>query len=401
MKRLLRIAFNQAIFSLIPVLSWIMLGIVLDKNLSNVFSLTYPIQFIWAMLVSIFGTGANIYKEKDKKENAVLSGMTLGIIIGFFIFGFLVINIKNYIEFMHMDYNTYKEFAIYSVIQLYIQLVFGLVMEKLYFEGKEKLANKYMIIINLLNFCVLIGLSLLTKDKEIIVMYTLLTIFVFTIIVTLKQYKKFKFEIDIVKCIKYESVSISEKILFFLTYLFGYNNALAFGEEYITALNFVALITDTQWDSFGAIETVAKIDISKGIFNYKEHRKNSYKLLTLLLFTTFIMFILFYKNYQLNMFITMMFLGVELINFFVEPIYTLKICYLQLTNGFEMKVTSNKIAATGIRVITSFLNSPFCTAIGQTFSMIEQFIVVNFIFYKNFRISDNGKIIKKGSDTNG
>ena len=66
-----------------------------------------------------------------------------------------------------------------------------------------------------------------------------------------------------------------------------------------------------------------------------------------------------------------------------------------------MKVTSNKIAATGIRVITSFLNSPFCTAIGQTFSMIEQFIVVNFIFYKNFRISDNGKIIKKGSDTNG
>lgn len=401
MKRLLRIAFNQAIFSLIPVLSWIMLGIVLDKNLSNVFSLTYPIQFIWAMLVSIFGTGANIYKEKDKKENAVLSGMTLGIIIGFFIFGFLVINIKNYIEFMHMDYNTYKEFAIYSVIQLYIQLVFGLVMEKLYFEGKEKLANKYMIIINLLNFCVLIGLSLLIKDKAIIVIYTLLTIFVFTIIVTLKQYKKFKFEIDIVKCIKYESVSISENILFFLTYLFGYNNALAFGEEYITALNFVALITDTQWDSFEAIETVTKIDISKGVFNYKEHRRNSYKLLSLLLFTTFIMFILFYKNYQLNIYITMIYLGVELIDFLVEPIYSLKICYLQLTNGFEIKVTSNKIAVTGIRAIISFLNSPFCTTIGQTFAMIEQFIVINFMFYKNFRISDNGKITKKGSDTNG
>ena len=36
--------------------------------------------------------------------------MTLGIIIGF-------------IVFMNMDYIIYKEFAIYSVIQLYIQFV--------------------------------------------------------------------------------------------------------------------------------------------------------------------------------------------------------------------------------------------------------------------------------------
>lgn len=77
MKRLLRISFNQAIFSFIPVISWILLGLVLDKNLANVFTLTYPIQFIWQMGRSVFGTGANISKEKEKNENAVLSGMTL------------------------------------------------------------------------------------------------------------------------------------------------------------------------------------------------------------------------------------------------------------------------------------------------------------------------------------
>ena len=77
MKRLLRISFNQAIFSFIPVISWMLLGLVLDKNLANVFTLTYPIQFIWQMGRSIFGTGANIRKEKEKNENAVLSGMTL------------------------------------------------------------------------------------------------------------------------------------------------------------------------------------------------------------------------------------------------------------------------------------------------------------------------------------
>ena len=93
MKRLLRISLNTAIFSLISVLSWFALGIIVDKNLTNVFTLTYPIQFIWWMLKSIFGTGANISKEKDKNENAVLSGMTLGIIVGFVVFGLLVLNI--------------------------------------------------------------------------------------------------------------------------------------------------------------------------------------------------------------------------------------------------------------------------------------------------------------------
>ena len=77
MKRLLRISFNNAIFSFIPVLSWMMLGIVLDKNLANVFTLTYPLQFIWSIMRGMFATGANINKEKDKKEDAVLSGMTI------------------------------------------------------------------------------------------------------------------------------------------------------------------------------------------------------------------------------------------------------------------------------------------------------------------------------------
>ena len=394
MKRLLRISFNQAIFSFIPILSWMMLGLILDKNLANVFTLTYPLQFIWQIFRSVFGTGANISKEKDKKENAVLSAMTLGIIIGFGVFGFIVINIKNYIEFMNMDYNIYKEFAVYSVIQLYIQLIFSFVMEKLYFEGKEKVANKYMLILNLLNFSMLIATSVFIKNKIVIVITTLITIFIYTLFITIKQYRKFKFEVHLLQYIKYESVSISRDIFFFLTYLFGFSNALEFGEEYTTALNFAALVTDTQWDSLGAVDTVAKIDISKGKFNYKEHKRNAYKLLGILLFTTFVMLAFSYRYYELNITITLIYLSVEIINFLLEPLYEIKICYLQLVDKFETKVTSNKIVASGIRVITSFLKTPFCTAIGQTLSMIEQFIVVNIMFYKNFKIDKEGKVIK-------
>lgn len=37
---------------------------------------------------------------------------------------------------MNMDVSIYKEFALYSVIQLYIQLIFSFILEKMYFEDK-------------------------------------------------------------------------------------------------------------------------------------------------------------------------------------------------------------------------------------------------------------------------
>lgn len=394
MKRLLRISFNLAIFSLIPILSWFMLGLLVDKNLVNVFTLTYPLQFIWELLRNIFGTGANISKEKDKNENAVLSGMTLGTIIGFAIFGIFAINVRKYIEFMNMDYEIYKEFALYSIWQLYIQVVFSFVLEKLYFEGKEKVANKYCMQLNLINFIVLMLASIILKDKMQIVLVTLLSILIYTAVVTIKQFKKFKLEIHIIKYIKYESVEICNNILFFLIFLFGLSNALEFGERYILALNFVALITDTQWDAFASIKTVAKIDISKGKFNYNEHRRNAYKLLGILFTTVFIMLIVSLKFYDLDLRITAVYLSVEIINFIIYPIYNIKTCYLQLEK-LAVKVTSNKICAGVLRMILSLVKSPYCTSIGQIVSSLYQFITVNIMFHRNFVIDKNGSVLKR------
>ena len=201
MKRLLRIAFNSAIFSFIPILSWFCLGLIVDKNFANIFTLTYPLQFIWLLLKSIFGTGANISKQIDQDENAVLSGMTSGTIIGFIVFGLFALDLKSYIKFMNLDYEIYKEFALYSVIQLYIQLLFAFVLEKLYFEGKEKKANKYCIQLNLLNFVVLILSAIFIKNKISIIIITLLSIFIYTLAILIKQYRKFKLEIHIIKYI--------------------------------------------------------------------------------------------------------------------------------------------------------------------------------------------------------
>ena len=68
MKRLLKISFDLSLLSFIPIISWLLLGIIVDKNLVNIFTLTYPIQFIYYILKSLFSTGANICKEKDKNK---------------------------------------------------------------------------------------------------------------------------------------------------------------------------------------------------------------------------------------------------------------------------------------------------------------------------------------------
>lgn len=394
MKRLLRISFNSAIFSLIPILSWFMLGLLVDKNLVNVFTLTYPLQFVYTLMKSIFATGANISKEKDKNDNAVLSGITIGMVIGFIVFAIFAINVKKYIEFMNMEYEIYKEFVLYSIFQLYIQLIFSFVLEKLYFEGKEKLANKYCLQLNLLNFVVLILSAILLTSKMQMVVVTLTIVLTYTAYVTIKQYKRFKLEINIINCLKYESVEICNNILFFLIFLFGLSNALQFGEKYMLALNFVALVTDTQWDSFEAIKTVAKIDISKEKFNYKNHKMNAYKLLGILLTTTFIMLVVSLKYYNLDFKITAIYLSFELINFIIYPIYSIKTSYLQLEK-YEVKVTSNKLFAGILRMIMSLLKTPYCTGIGQVISSLYQFTTINILFHRNFVVDKNGIVLQR------
>ena len=394
MKRLLRIAFNSAIFSFIPILSWFCLGLIVDKNFANIFTLTYPLQFIWLLLKSIFGTGANISKQIDQDENAVLSGMTSGTIIGFIVFGLFALDLKSYIKFMNLDYEIYKEFALYSVIQLYIQLLFAFVLKKLYFKRKKKKANKYCIQLNLLNFVVLILSAICIKNKISIIIITILSIFIYTLAILIKQYRKFKLEIHIIKYIRYESVEIANNLLFFLIYLFGLSNALEYGEKYTVALNFVALITDTQWDSFDAITTVAKIDISKNKFNYIEHRNNAYRLLGILAFTTFIMLLISYRFYELNLVITFIYLSFEMANFILYPIYTLKTCYLQL-GKLAKNITTNKITAGVIRFFISLIKTPYCTGIGQITSTLYQVITVNSMFYKNYEIDKKGNVIEK------
>ena len=394
MKRLLRISFDLSLLSFIPILLWFLLVIIVDKNLINIFTLTYPLQFIYYIIRSVFSTGANISKEKDKNKDAVMSGLVIGSIISLITFLLILINIDGYINFMNMDVNIYKTFTIYSVIEIFISLEFAFILNKLYYEGQNKLANKYSIMFNLLNLVLLVGTSLITKNQSVIVITTLIPLFLFTLYIIIKNSDKFKLKLNIPKCIKYDSVELFNNIGFLLIFLFGLSNAINFGEKYTLALTFVALITDTQWDTADAIVTAATIDISRNNFNYKEHKRNAYKLLSILFLTSLIMFILLYRFYDLDFKITMIYFVFEIVNFLIYPIYRIKTCYLQL-EWSAFKTTGNKIFSLFLRMILSLTKTPFCTGIGQACSSVYQFITVSIFFKLNFKVDKKGNVIRK------
>src|SRR5574344_205012 len=389
MNKLLKISFNKTIFSAVPIISWLLLGLIIDKNLVNIFSLTYPVQFVYLFLLSLFGTAPNINEKRDKDNGASLSGILLGTIAGGIIFGLLSFHIKDYINFMNMDYDIYKEFALYSILSLYIQLVFGIIIEKLYFNDREKEASLYMVIFNLISFMTLIGLSLITKNRIVIIGLSLVAMFLYTTYIFFKVFKNRKICIHFLKWIKYESTNLANNLFSFIIFLFGLSNAFHYGAEYTNALNLVAIITDTQWDAFEAVMTLAKVEISKGIFNYKKSLRNAYKLVGLLLCSSFLMFGILVNIYDINYGLVLVYFSFEFFNFLIAPIYDLNICFLQL-NYSAIKTTSNKVIADILRLLLSLTPTPFCTGIGQVVESSYQFIASNYAFHKNFKVGKNG-----------
>ena len=382
MNRLLRISFDTLLTSVTPILSWFLLGILVDKNLINIFSLIYPMQFVISAIKSIFGTGANISAIRDKNKESIFSGVVLGSILGIIILGAIVLNIDKYIAFMNMDIETYKTFAMYGLIQMFLQLLLNLSLCKLYYENDNKRANKYSFWFNLINFSSLIIMSIITKKQTIIASISIIITTIFTIIMMTRLVQKTKFKINLINCVKYDSVYLFAEISMFIIYLFGFKNSFNFGEKYILATSFATLITDTQWDISNAIKTVAQIDIAKKLFSYKEHMKNSRKLIYILIISTFIMGLILYPSYKVDITATLLIVGIELISLYMYPTYITKLTYIQLEYS-AIKATISKQIANILRVCCSFIPSPFCTSIGLAVSVIYQLVSTQCIIQKN------------------
>lgn len=372
MKRLLRVSFDIFISSVTPILTWFLLSIILDKKLINVFTLTYPLQCLSGIITAIFGMGANICIYKDNNKNSSNNGIFYGLLVSLVIFIYILFNNDGYIKLMNMNANDYHIFSIYSIIQLFNQTIVMLILNKLYYMEENKKANKISLLFNMSYFVITIVISLITFNQFLVMIYTSIIMSLFTLIILITNIGKIDFKLNFYNAFKYNSVSIVKNILFFIIYLFGFKNSFAYGTKYIVAINLATLVTDLQWDIETSVSTVAKIDISKNKFVYKEHLKNALKLNVILISSVIIMSLIGIFIYKPNMFIFLIFMTWHIIDYMLAPFTNIKISYLQLEYS-SFKTTFNEMIAFAIRIFMSFIPTPFCTIIGQMCSSIYEF----------------------------
>ena len=372
MKRLLQISLDTLLISILPIIMWIILGFTITKEISNVFSLTYPLQFFYMIFVSLFAIGPNITARKTNNKDIVYSNMLFGLLIVGLLTLILVINVNTYIKLMNMNVNTYHHFCIYSIILMYLSFIMQLIMQKLYYDNKNNDSNKINILFNLTNFILIIILTSVLKDY-IAIIITLVIDFLIISIEFIKYYKKTKFCLQIKQNIKYTSFNILKNIGMFLIYGIGFGNSFSFGEKYATAINFESLTTDTQWDMLDSVDTASKIDLAENKFNYKESRRNAYKLLSILIITILIMNLTLYWYFKPDLIVLVIILAVQIIDMLIDPLKTLRMSYIQL-NDNNKKHNVFYLLSRLIRLICSFIPSAFCTYIGQAISAIYLYI---------------------------
>lgn len=390
MKRLLKISFDQALLSLTPILSWFCLSLLVNKNLINVFSLVYPMQYCCHIIRSPLSTGANISKIRDRNKNAVMSGMFIGIILSIIVFGFTALHIDDYINFMHMDISIYHDFALYAILLFGLQTIFSFILDKLYYEGQNSRANRYSFGFNLLSFITLVGPALFTKNPFHIITISLITMTIYTLAILFKNLQHFHFHLNLFHCIKYDSVDLSSAVIYLLIYLFGLSSSFECGADFTLALTFVTLITDTQWDTLKAIDVTSKIDLSHRNFNFIDQVKNAYKLLALLFLSTALMWFGLYQLYDLDLGITLAYLSFELLSFLISPFFYLRMNFLQLEYSAS-KATLIESSSSLLRLAISLIPGPFNMGIAEVTSCLYTELTSRYLVNKHFRLQPTGK----------
>lgn len=388
MKRLLRISLDTLLNSLISILIWIILGIVVDSNISHIFTITYSIQFISTLLVDIFGTGSNVTKEKENKD-CVDNNIVLGSLIMFVIILFLIINVDGFLKFMYVDPSLYRYYCIYSFGLMFFQLVLRLICEKLYFKNENVKANKINIVFNIVNLILIVGLSILYENKLYAIVITLIVDLIIVLYYLINNIKKLSFSFNIKRNMKYVSNEIFDSFGMFIVYLIGQRTTFEFGNMFLIAMNFESLITDTQWDMSWSIITGATIDASKDKLKYEESLKNGKYLSYMLIATIILMAFVLYPFYKPTIWVLLVFVGVQIIDLILSPKLWIRQQYMQI-NYSARKNTFHKNVYEIIRIIFSFVPTPFCTCIGQFSALLYEVFIYDIYYNKKYYIDEKG-----------
>ena len=110
--------------------------------------------------------------------------------------------------------------------------------------------------------------------------------------------------------------------------------------------------------------------------------KNSRKLIYVLILSSIVLGIILYPFYKCDIIATLFIAGLELACLFLYPIYITKLTFIQLEFSARC-ATINRLIAHVLRVLFSFVPSPFCTSIGLAVSAVYQLVSTHYIIKKN------------------
>ena len=301
LKRMIQIGEITIINSLTPILTWVILGfITYNKNLINIFSLTYSIQFIPYLLLALFVTGNIIGNKKNKLDKGyIYSGIIVANLIAFFAILITTFHIESVMEFMGVMDKSYKSWFLYSLWFMFLEVPLTQVLELLYFENKDDEAKKISFVFNLL-YCLTINIIYMCVRKELpAVIISIFILAAYTYYQVIKHMMSFEFKLNVFKGCKYQLSVISSNLMMFIIYLFGMKAVFEYSPDFALAVSLCSMMTDTQWDMIiNSICTISKVEMSNGIYKIEDLLNASKIYVMIMILSMWILLLLGYNIYR-------------------------------------------------------------------------------------------------------
>lgn len=393
-KRILNIAKTDALQSFLPIILWYIVGYIYkDRDLSNIFSLTYYFQFIYAIVYDVILVGTVKYtkKNKDNSLDAPYSAIITGALIMFSIVIGIGLNIDVLLAYFDAS-SKYQYFYILALIYISTDYVICGISKILQYLGKHNDAFKITVIYHSVRigsiFVAKIINDIVDKNNYITSLVVAGTcIITFSLYAITKYCKIHKFVFNCFKGIFIEAPSIVYGIMMFIIYFFGFQKAAVGSASFLAAYNISTMCTDTQWDILHcSIDTNTSVQLCDGSF--EKNKKDIYKAsmlysLTLLL-SSFILIMIssIGATFDLKAALTMYI--IECITFiwysamyvqqsWLKIFYSGKFMVLQVIVGYTMRV-----------FLTFTINSMYRLNIPVFINSIFMF-VTTLIMYKYYR----------------
>ena len=397
MKKLFSIASTDCIQSILPILMWYVLGIAYkDTDYFNVFTLTYPFQFIMQLVLGLIIVGTIKYEKKNKAENNdyAYSSLIISLIIFSIFVGIVTLNIDEILKYLNTALK-YKNVYIFGLLCMMFDIfVIGVSRIEQY---KEQDKSAFIISVKYYTYKILsiIIVRALVKENNLALVITLIFIAVYILILGVTKIKIHKFRLNVFKGLKYQISGSVSDIAMFIIYFVGLQKVVSGSPSFLTAYNIAAMCTDTQWDIlYSAIDTNTSIEVCNNTYdkNIKKLLKSSVLYSIILFLSSLAMIVI---NHIINPFDVRAAINILLIECIWFPCYAMKYVFeswLKLEyNGVWLVIIPLVIYI--IRTFASFvILSKYALSLGVLIAAILGYTSITILY----TIKRKGRINKNG-----